>query len=61
MLAPPTLHQLLKASVIANNVASDITQETTDHHELIKMVEVVEQNLGALPKEASADAGYSSY
>ena len=42
-------------------VASDITQETTDHHELIKMVEAVEQNLGALPKEASADAGYSSY
>ena len=42
-------------------VASDITQETTDHHQLIKMVEAVEQNLGALPKEASADAGYSSY
>jgi len=42
-------------------VAADITQETTDHHELRKMVEVVEQNLGALPKEASADAGYSSY
>jgi transposase len=42
-------------------VAADITQDTTDHHELIRMVEVVEQNLGALPKEASADAGYSSY
>ena len=28
-------------------VASDITQETTDHHELIKVVEVVEQNLVA--------------
>jgi transposase len=27
-------------------VAADITQETTDHHQLIKMVEVVEQNLG---------------
>jgi transposase len=25
------------------------------------MVEMVEQNLGSLPKEASADAGYSSY
>jgi transposase len=42
-------------------VAADITQETTDHHELKQMVEVVEQNLGSLPKEASADAGYSSY
>jgi len=42
-------------------VATDITQETTDHHELIKMVEAVEQNLGTLPQEASADAGYSSY
>jgi transposase len=42
-------------------VAADITQETTDHHQLRRMVELVEQNLGALPKEASADAGYSSY
>jgi transposase len=42
-------------------VATDITQETTDHHELIKMIEAVEQNLGTLPQEASADAGYSSY
>jgi len=42
-------------------VAADITQETTDHHELKRMVEVVGKNLGSLPKEASADAGYSSY
>lgn len=42
-------------------VAADITQETTDHHELKRMVEMVEQNLGSLPKEASGDAGYSSY
>jgi transposase len=42
-------------------VAADITQETTDHHQLRRMVEVVEQNLGSLPKEASADAGYCSY
>jgi len=42
-------------------VAADITQETTDHHELIDMVEAAERNLGTLPKEASADAGYSSY
>jgi transposase len=42
-------------------VATNITQETTDHHELVKMLELVEQNLGTLPKETSADAGYSSY
>jgi transposase len=42
-------------------VAAGITLETTDHHELRRMVEAVEQNLGALPQEASADAGYSSY
>jgi transposase len=42
-------------------VAADITRETTDHHELRRMVEVVERNLGNLPQEASADAGYSSY
>jgi len=42
-------------------VAADITQDTTDHHQLTRMVEAVEQNLGTLPQEASADAGYSSY
>ena len=42
-------------------VAADISQSTTDHHEFRPMVEQVEQNLGSLPKEASADAGYSSY
>ena len=42
-------------------VAADITQETTDHHQLRRMLEEVEQNLGSLPKEASADAGYCSY
>jgi len=42
-------------------VAAGITQETTDHHELKRMVEAVEENLGSLPREASADAGYSSY
>jgi transposase len=40
-------------------VAADVSQNTTDHLEF--MLEQVEQNLGALPKEASADAGYSSY
>lgn len=42
-------------------VAADISQSTTDHHEFRRMVEQVEQNLGALPEEASADAGYASY
>lgn len=42
-------------------VAADVSQDTTDHHEFRPMVEQVEQNLGSLPKETSADAGYSSY
>lgn len=42
-------------------VAAEVSQNTTDHHEFRRMVERVEQNLGTLPKEASADAGYSSY
>jgi transposase len=42
-------------------VAADVSQNTTDHHEFRPMVEQVEQNLESLPKETSADAGYSSY
>jgi transposase len=42
-------------------VAAEVSQNTTDHHEFRRMVEQVEQNLGTLPEEASADAGYSSY
>jgi transposase len=42
-------------------VAADISQNTTDHHEFRRMVEQVEQNLGTLPEESSADAGYFSY
>jgi transposase len=42
-------------------VAAAISQNTTDHREFKGMVEQVERNLGALPREASADAGYSSY
>ena len=42
-------------------VATDISQNTTDHHEFRPMLEQVEQNLGALPKKSSADSGYSSY
>jgi transposase len=42
-------------------VAADVVQDATDHGELEPMVEAVEKNLGELPVEASADAGYSSY
>jgi len=42
-------------------VAADVSQNATDHAEFEPMVEQVEQNLGALPEQGSADAGYSSY
>jgi len=42
-------------------VAADVSQNATDHAEFKPMVEQVERNLGSLPKEGSADAGYSSY
>lgn len=42
-------------------VASDLTQDATDHYQLKPMVEEAEQNLGQLPEQISADAGYSSY
>jgi len=42
-------------------VAADISQKATDHAEFKPLVEQVERNLEALPKEGSADAGYSSY
>ena len=42
-------------------VAADISQNATDHAEFKPLVEQVERNLGILPKESSADAGYSSY
>ena len=42
-------------------VAADVSQNATDHAEFKPMVEQVERNLGSLPGEGSADAGYSSY
>jgi transposase len=42
-------------------VTADVSQNATDHAEFKPMVEQVERNLGNLPKESSADAGYSSY
>ena len=41
-------------------VAAEITQETTDNHQLVPMLSQVEQNLGRKPQAASADAGYWS-
>jgi len=41
-------------------VAAEITQQTNDKQQLAPMLEQVEQNLGAPPKAASADAGYWS-
>ena len=41
-------------------VAAEVTQETTDKHQLLPMLGQVEQNLGRKPEAASADAGYWS-
>lgn len=42
-------------------VAAEVTQDATDHYQLKPMVEETEENLGQLPEQISADAGYSSY
>jgi len=42
-------------------ISADVTQEATDHYQLEPMVEQAEENLGQLPEQISADAGYSSY
>jgi transposase len=39
-------------------VAVEVTQETTDNHQLAPMLEQVEQNVGAKPQAVSADSGY---
>jgi hypothetical protein len=41
-------------------VAAEVTQETTDNHQLLPMLGQVKQNLGRKPDGASADAGYWS-
>ncbi len=41
-------------------VAAEVTQETTDNHQLLPMLGQVKQNLGRKPDAASADAGYWS-
>jgi hypothetical protein len=46
-------------------VAADVSQNATDHAEfkpmVNQMVQQLERNLGNLPKEGSAGAGYSFY
>jgi len=42
-------------------VAADVSQNATDHAGFKPIVEQVERNLGNLPKDGSAYAGYSSY
>lgn len=41
-------------------VAAEVTQETTDNHQLLPMLDHVEENLGRKPQAASADTGYWS-
>lgn len=42
-------------------VAAHLSQKAIDHSEFKPLVEQIEQNLSLLPREVSADAGYSSY
>jgi transposase len=39
-------------------VAVDVIQQTVDNHQLLPMLEQVEQNVGAKPQAVSADTGY---
>jgi transposase len=39
-------------------VAAELVQDTTDNHQLVPMLEQVEQNVGAKPQAVSADSGY---
>jgi transposase len=41
-------------------VATDITQDTVDNHQLLPMLQQVKENLGRKPQVASADTGYWS-
>lgn len=41
-------------------VAAEVVQQTTDTHQLLPMLNQVEENLGRKPRAASADAGYFS-
>jgi transposase len=39
-------------------VAAEVIQDSTDNHQLVPMLQQVEQNLGIKPQAASADCGY---
>jgi hypothetical protein len=52
--------QIAVDSVAQIIVAAEITQESNDKRQLAPMLERVEQNLGAKPEAATADAGYFS-
>jgi transposase len=41
-------------------VAHSLTPSTSDHDQLVPLVDAIEHDLGRKPKEASADAGYCS-
>jgi hypothetical protein len=41
-------------------VAAEVTQQTTDHRQLLPLLGQVEQSMGRKPEAASADAGYWS-
>jgi transposase len=41
-------------------VAHGLTQSTSDHDQLVPLIDGIKDNLGRKPKEASADAGYLS-
>jgi transposase len=41
-------------------VCADVTQQANDKHQLLPMLEQIEENLGEIPDRAIADAGYFS-
>ena len=41
-------------------VATGVTQQTTDHHQLEPMLKAIQENTGEKPKKMSLDAGYFS-
>lgn len=52
--------QIVVDSAVQIIVAADITQESNDKKQLVPMMVKVKENLGSLPENVSADAGYFS-